>query len=274
MRTEGKIWVIFDSAKNKKTRPLSVVQAQVMILGFKSRELHHYHIWSPGWDEWLPLSNYLASDQKYFVKAQPPEPVAKKKEPSKMLKSISSSLKADISERTSTGSKQRPSIPGSEPDPKNEDYGYYYNGFSGDDLSLSGLPDRPGMQIVLSQNNSTSSRDRRLASRHDFKIEALLLTTKGSTFRSYTRNISLNGILLEDEIPKDFFNRPFEMILINKCEKDPRKSRLHLAGRIIGDLSDPKRLLFIRQTEVDCEKLKKLIEDYTHQQEKIKKSGS
>jgi hypothetical protein len=192
MKTEGKIWVIFDAVKSKKTKPLSVVQAQMMILSFKSRELSHYHIWTPGWPEWISLSAFLETDQKYFAPAQPPEPVVSKKEPSRMLKSVATSLKTE---------RYAHLIPKAEPEAV--DYGYYYNEFNGEDLSLSGLPDKASMDVLLNRKALGSAKDRRLNTRHDFKIEARLMTRKGSVFRTHSKNISLTGILLEDELPKD-----------------------------------------------------------------------
>lgn len=271
MKTEGKLWVLFDSVKNKKTKPLSVVQTQMMILTFKSRDMSNYHIWTPGWDSWLPLTEYLSSEQKHFVKAQPPEPVCKPKEPSKMLKSVTTSLRD--SEKTS-GSIRTYTEMAKEDVRASVDYGYFYNGFNGDDLSLSGIPDHHSVRIRLSQNDLASMKDRRATPRHDFKIEAVLVTKRGTSFRSYSRNISMTGTLLEDEVPKDFFNKPFELILINKFEKDPRNNRVHLTGRIIGDLSDPKRLVFLGHTDELSLKLKKLIDAYNLQQSKLRRDGA
>ncbi|MBK9323128.1 MAG: PilZ domain-containing protein [Bdellovibrionaceae bacterium] len=273
MKTEGKVWVIFDAKNDKKTRPLSVVQAQMMILAFKTRDLPHYHIWTPGWNEWIPLSNYLASEQKHFVQAQPPEPVIKKQS-NELLKSVKSSLKTDVSEKSTVSGIRRYTEVAPDETPAKVDYGYYYNEFRGDDLTLSGLPDKPNVEIVLSQKDLSSPKDRRANPRHDFKIESILITKKGTSFRSYSRNISLTGTLLEDEIPKDFFNRPFELILINKFEPDPRKNRVHLSGRIIGDLSDPRRLVFVEQSEEVNHKLKKMIDDYSFHQERLRRNGA
>jgi hypothetical protein len=276
MKTEGKIWVIFDSGKNRKTKPLSLVQAQMMILTIKARELRHFYIWTPGWPEWASLPNFLSSAQKYFVPTQPPEPPSLKelqRDTTQLIKSVASSLKIDKLEETLATTQRYTQVVASEELPK-IDYGYYYNEFSGDDLSLSGIPDKPSIEIVVSRSQLGSPRDRRANPRHDFKIEVILLSKKGTSFRTYSRNISMTGTLLEDEIPKDFFHKPFEMILINKFERNPQKNRVHLTGRIIGDLADPKRLMFIDQNEELHQKLHKLINDYSHQQNQLRKSSS
>ncbi|MGZ3747770.1 MAG: PilZ domain-containing protein [Pseudobdellovibrionaceae bacterium] len=266
MKTEGKVWIIFDAGANKKTKPLSIVQTQMMILTFKMRNLHLYHIWTPGWTEWQPLTQFLASGQKYFVQAQPPEPLLNKEK----------QKASEVTVKVQTIDPDTAPAYTSVVDPeevKTADYGYYYKEFRGDDLTLSGLPDRPTVEILVSRSELGSSNDRRRAHRHDFKIEAVLLTTKGNSFRTYSRNISLSGTLLEDEIPKDFIHRPFEMILINKFEKDTKKNHVHLKGKIIGDITDPRRLVFLDQEKETTAKLIKLINDYISQQSRLKKSA-
>lgn len=282
MKTEGKIWIIFDSALGKKTKPLSVVQAQMMILTFKVRNLHSYHIWTPGWEEWQPLTQFLSSGQKYFVQAQPPEPLLQKEK--QKISDVTVKIRTmDLEDPEVTQAKAIETSLRTNPfytkvvapeDLKKMDYGYYYNEFSGDDLTLSGLPTKPSVDIVISRSELGSPKDRRAAPRHDFKIEAVLLTKKGTSFRTNSQNISLTGTLLEDEIPKDFFHRPFEMILVNKFERDPRKSRVHLTGKIIGDIADPRRLVFLEQDDDTAFKLAKLINDYLTQQSRLKKNVS
>ncbi|WP_413289097.1 PilZ domain-containing protein [Bdellovibrio sp. HCB337] len=279
MKSEGKIWIIFDAEANKKTKPMSLVQAQMMILTFKVRNLHQYHIWTPGWNEWQPLTQFLSSNQKYFVQAQPPEPLLAKERQKQTTVNIKVESHDDektqkilIEDKSLNTNPHFTNVVAAE-DFRKMDYGYYYNEVNGDDLTLSGLPDKPSVDIIVSRSDLGSPRDRRVAPRHDFKIEAVLLTKKGTSFRTHSKNISLSGTLLEDEIPKDFLQRPFEMILVNKFEKDPRKSRVHLKGKIIGDIEDPRRLMFLEQDEETAVKLGKLINDYLTQMNRMKKNA-
>lgn len=279
MKAEGKVWVLFDSAANRKTKPMSVVQAQMMILTFKVRNLHNYFIWTPGWEDWQPLTHFLSGNQKYFVQAQPPEPLLQK-ERKKVFDD-------EITQNSKVQPRSLPPITNEDSVITNPfftnvvapekigkiDYGYYHNEVSGDDLTLSGLPKKPSVDIVLSQKDLGSPKDRRSSARHDFKIEAVLLTKKGSSFRTYSKNISLSGTLLEDDIPKEFIHRQFELILVNKFETTPSKSRVHLTSKIIGDISNPRRLIFVEQDEDTALKIKKLIDDYLRQQSRLKKSA-
>lgn len=271
MESEGKIWIIFDAESNKKTKPMSVIQAQMMILTFKVRNLHQYYIWTPGWEEWISLPQFLGSNQKHFVQAQPPEPLLNKEKQKKTSHPLNEEItKKLVEEKTSrTDPHYTRVVP--EENLRNMDYGYYYNEVNGDDLTLSGAPEKPSVEIFISRNEGGSPKDRRLTPRHDFRIEAILLTKKGTSFRTYSKNISLTGTLLEDEMPKEFIHRPFEMILLNKFEKDPRKSRVHLTSKIIGDISDPRRLMFVEQDDETKSKLEKLIQDYMTQLSRLKK---
>jgi hypothetical protein len=268
MKTEGKIWVIFDAATSKKTKPMSIVQTQMMILNFKIRNLHQYHIWTPGWAEWQPLTQFFSSGQKYFAHAQPPEPLINKEK----QKTSVVSVKVQMTDSEIPTNPAYTRIVAAESLPKT-DYGYYLEEFNGDDLTLSGLPEKPSVDIMVSHSELGSPKDRRASLRHDFKIEAVLLTNKGTSFRTHSRNISLSGTLLEDEIPQDFFHRPFEMIFVNRFEKDPRQRRVHLTSKIIGDITDPRRLVFLEQDEEIAMKLNKLINDYRAHLARIKKNA-
>jgi len=273
MRSEGKIWIVYDSETDKKTKPMSLVQTQMMLLTLKVRSLHKFHIWTPGWEKWIPLAEFLSSNQKYFVQAQPPEPLLNREKLKKSNSNIDDekTVKTPGPGKSKNESRYTDVVPAE--DLRKADYGYFYNEVNGDDLTLSGLPGKPSMDILVSRSALGSPKDRRITPRHDFKIEAVLLTKKGTSFRTHSLNISLTGTLLEDEIPKDFIQRPFEMILVNKFEKDPRKCRVHLTGKIIGDIQDPRRLVFLEQDEDTLMKLGKLINDYTTQSNRVKKNA-
>lgn len=270
MKTEGKIWVLFNSVENKKTKPLSVVQMQMMLLTLKVSSVASYYIWTPGWDDWQSLSTFLASGQKYFVQTQPPSPLAKKqREHARNHPDEDKTVAMQVPEVSQVFTEVIPA------ETLNKaDYGYYYVNFTGDDLTLSGAPEKPDFKIAISRKDYVPDSDRRRNKRHDFKIEAVLVTKKGTSFRTHSKNISMTGTLLEDEIPKDFFHRPFEMILINRSVIDPKRNRVHLTGRIVGDLSDPRRLVFVEQDDEVYQKLNGLISDYVEmQKQRIKKTA-
>src|ERR1700692_3659053 len=145
MKSEGKIWILFDAISNKKSRPLSLVQAQMMLLTLKIKRLHQYFIWTPGWEEWQSVPHFLASGQKYFSATLPPEPLLNKERlkefkvpiPVEVVKT-EKPVEAKSEEALGGASRFYTKVIPGEPLSK-VDYGYYGNEFTGDDLSLSGL---------------------------------------------------------------------------------------------------------------------------------------
>ena len=240
-------------------------------------------IWTPGWSSWKPLHEFLTSDQTYFVMAPAPQisdiptpPNASEEDEKTVL--IESTL--------ATTETKLPSIPEDEEhytevfldtNPtaghKRVDYGYYYDDFHGDQIDPDAsirlpnfYPDKPYQK--------GKDANRRATPRHNFRIEVILISRSGKTFRTHSVNISLGGTLLEDAIPKDFINARFDMILANRFEKDMAKARLHFVGRVVGDYTNPRRLMFSEPDAHTLNKLKTLLRSYQdHQKKSPKKAG-
>lgn len=268
MKATGKVWVFFDSQKQKETKPMSLVQAQMALLQYKTSDIAKTFIWTPGWDNWIPLKDFLKSDQTYFVLGQPPKPQSKQM-PTFPASPARTPRKPDES---SPEEKNFTKIElGAEPLHKKVEYGYWHNDFTGDQLDLEKISTAaPFDQEEVTQTKSTD--DRRRAQRHSFKIEILLMHKKGS-FRTFSKNISLTGTLIENKIPQEFLSVPFDLIIINRFEKDARKGRLLFKGRVVGDLANPKRLMFVDPTPEMTQRLEQLLKDYIQYQQSLRKSG-
>ena len=63
----------------------------------------------------------------------------------------------------------------------------------------------------------------------------------------------------------------FRSIIVNPFERDPQKGRLLFKARIIGDLGDPRRLMFIEQDEEMTRRLDALLKAYIAYQNQIRK---
>jgi hypothetical protein len=273
MKTEGKIWILAETKTSKKTKPLSLVQAQMYILKLRKKDFATTLIWTPGWQNWILLQDFLDSDQTFFVMKQPP------------LSQKDKGLRADtLSEHTQTKTKSKTKLKHEksgkiELPPEDHkagdslytlvdlnasanspDYGYFYEHFNGDDLTLSG-EEKNAPQIKLASKEHEKRRkplesmmERRKDVRHDFKIEIQLINQK-SSFRSYSENISMHGTRLEDEVPRSFLNSPFDLLIINKLDPNMKTAGLLFKAKIVGDLSDPRRLNF---QSADPEMMKRL----------------
>lgn len=274
MKTQGKVWIIYDSETKKQTKPMSVVQAQVTLLSLAAGDQGRYFLWTPGWEEWICVRDFLESDQKYFAIHQPPRPV-------------DVHLTADTVTKTQNApATNNPDSPytqvvvGDVPIKHSEIGGYHQKDFNGDELDLKKIAkSKPDMKKKAAEptapaekKNDGDGADRRRDTRHNFKIEVVLVS-KVRSFRTYSKNISLSGTMLEDEIPKDFLNKPFDLIIVNPFEADHSKARLLFRAKIVGDMTDPRRLMFIEQDVAMTLRLDALLKAYVAYQDNIRKTA-
>lgn len=268
MQVTGKVWIFYHAENKKQTKSLTIVQAQMALLNFKNRELKHIFIWTPGWDAWQPLETFLKSGQSVFVAKQPPRP-----QESEPRKNFDENTIPDIKSQSPTTESLDPDTAGytriehEVPTVQRQDYGYYFNDFNGDELDLSKIKK---IGPIPREASPEESQSRRTLSRHNFKLEVILVSRK-KTFRTYSKNISLGGTLLEDEIPKDFLNQPFDLFIINRFEQDPKKGKLLFKAKIIGDFTNPRRLMFLDADPLMLSGLNALLQAYSTYQDQMKK---
>ncbi len=275
MKVTGKIWVLYNSQSGKQTKPMSVVQTQVALLSLKTRNFKSIFIWTPGWDGWQPVEDFLKSEQTFFVIAQPPKP-----ERPARTKSLAVDEEATQVTGTGTESGEKENhyteVFAAEDHAvlKKEDYGYYYQDFNGHELDYSKIQKISKVKIKMTKTGkgSIDINNRRSTIRHGLKIEVVIIT-KERTFRTYSKNISLGGTLLEDEVPPDFLNKPFELIIINRFEADPGKRRLLFQAKIVGDIENPRRLMFLNAEPEMMARLDALLVAYVAYQQQMKKQA-
>lgn len=283
MKTQGKIWIIYDAETKTQTKPMSVVQAQVTILSIAAQDHTKFFLWTPGWEGWLSIKDFLDSDQTYFVIVQPPKPGEMPSPP------------GTTDEHTLTATKNAPAtkgdsqytqvVVGDVPLKPREVGGYHVKDFNGDDLDLNKIKkdksDMPKPKKAAQAEEEAAplvakaepkGSDRRRDPRHNFKIEVVLVS-KVRSFRTYSKDISLSGTMLEDEIPRDFLNKPFDLIIVNPFEPDPAKARLLFRAKIVGDLADPRRLMFIEQDVAMTLRLDALLKAYVAYQDQVRKNA-
>lgn len=255
MKTQGKVWLFFDSETKAQSKPLSLVQAQAYLLTLNPLELNKFLLWTPGWTGWLGLPEFLQSEQQYFMMISPPklstEETVTATHGSHTAKDVENPYtKVTLGEALKS---------------LDEHYGYYHRDFNGDDLDL---------KIINKSKNShrRAPSDRRKSTRHDFKIEVVIVTNARS-FRTYSLDMSLSGTMLEDDVPKDFLNQPFDLIIVNPFERDLGKARLLFRAKIVGDLNDPRRLMFVEQDTTMTARLDALLKAYVAYQNQMRKAA-
>ena len=271
MSAFGKIWIFYDRKKKKKSKALSLVQAQSTILSLFTKDPERYHIWTPGWTEWVPLDQFLASEQTYFMLTPEVNKVAQNiDEITLKLDNIDDEKTLALSDLTETITKIIYTQVAAELPPKTSDYGYYHPDFNAEELDIRIKVPSSNYPTADSPNES----DRRTETRHNFKMEIIVVSKKGRTFKTYSDNLSLGGTLLQDPLPREFLNAPFDLIFVNRFEQDPKKGRLYFNGKVVGDFKDPRRLMFVKPDANSIKKLESMIQAYmSYQNSMQKKSG-
>lgn len=258
---------------------MSVVQAQVTLLSVAAANSQRYFIWTPGWDEWVCVQEFLDSDQNYFAIIQPPKPVDLHEKDS-----LTITVTQNAPATSGADSMYTQVVVGEAPVKDEVVEEYWRQDFNGDQLDLKkisakkGKPDTskkkadPTAHQHAPKKEEPKGAERRKDPRHNFKIEVVLVS-KVRSFRTYSRNISLSGTMLEDEIPKDFLNKPFDLIITNPFEPDANKARLLFRAKIVGDLTDPRRLMFIEQDVAMTLRLDALLKAYVAYQKQLRRTA-
>lgn len=302
----GKIWIFYDSKNKKQSKPLNLTQAQALILNLAQKKNFHAFIWTPGWDEWVNLKSFLEVDQDYFV--VPPSIKKKtldKTAVTKTLTRFKENQTQTVHTRVTENFDKTILIPidpenamvkehkayteiSNENSNKKTDYGYFYPDFKAENIDLEITRLKTRLKAAGQQAGKASSipsppepgkrdssvyADRRENIRYNFSIEVTLITKKGKTFRSASENISVSGVKLRDSIPQEFLFADFSVIIVNKLEKDPKKSRIHFNSKCVGDVTDPKRLVFLNPDQKSQKMLQEMIDSYIHQVRKKEKAG-
>lgn len=279
MSTAGKIWMIFNAETKQQTKPLSLAQAQATLLNISPSEYPKFFLWTPGWKEWISLKKFLQTEQQFFQVITPPNPM-------EIVFQDITSTETKVP-HSSTGSHSFPDditqtktqfehayteilIGESSPDTPHH---FYDQDFNGDELDLHKI-EKNSSQKKSQKTTSKKSQDgsdRRQQPRHNFKIE-IVLVAPTSTFKSYSQNISLTGTMLEDEVPKEFTAKQFDLIIVNPFEMDPRKAKLLFKAKIVGDFIDRRRLSFFAEPKM-TEQLNALLQAYMTYQKSMKKGA-
>lgn len=232
--------------------------------------MQRFLIWTTGWQSWQPLRAYLESDQKNFVSTFT---VSKTGEDTvkATIKDVLENTKTNFKVKETTATDAFSNIKLDEETisriVRQEKVENDHKHFNGDEITWSNIK-KPDMDF--SKITKTKSLERR-ATRHELKIEVLLISAKGKTFRSRSKNISLSGSLLEDTIPFDYYDTVFDVVIINNHTADPLKARVKLAAKTVGD-GLTQRIHYNNPTEVQKRALQTLLEDYIELQKQAKAS--
>lgn len=262
------LWVFYDSLSKVQSNPIPTEDAQIMIFKMRPQQMQRFLIWTTGWQSWQPLRAYLESDQKNFVSTFT---VSKTGEDTvkATIKEVLENTQTNYKVKETTGAFSKIKLDEEtisrivRQEKELTDHAH----FNGDEITWSNIK-KPDLDF--SKITKAKSLERR-ATRHELKIEVLLISSKGKTFRSRSKNISLSGSLLEDTIPFDYYDTVFDVVVINNHTNDPLKARVKLSAKTVGD-GLTQRIHYNNPTEGQKRSLQTLLEDYIQIQQQSKAS--
>lgn len=278
MSTTGKTWILLDGITKIQSQPLPTEQLQLAILKMNERDWTRFYVWTAGWANWQLLKDFLNSEQRDF--ALPGAPVSEE--------NVKAHIQAQIQNKN-----RPPQVPVSHPaqeedtvtkgahwqpagkamtminteDTYSDVANHMQKDFNGDHLDIDNAHHKPPDPLNFKEINEAYKNR---AERHELKIEILLISQKGKTFKSYSKNISLSGSLLEDNIPFDFYGVQFDLIVVNRNPSNPQNGRVQVRAQTVGD-GLTQRTRFINVTEMQKQRLANLLNDYLSQQTKVRK---
>jgi hypothetical protein len=241
-------WFIMDSMTQIKSQALTDDQLQTTIMRIHEKEYDRYFVWTEIWQNWQSVRLFIQNDDKNILK--------------KDTSYISSQLENTI---TKSVTYVRTDI-----DATNASYRNNHKDSSMDQINLDQI--KSPENIDFKKLNSKDAYKNRSA-RHDLKIELVLISKMGKSFRSYSKNISMSGSLLEDNVPFDYYGETFDVVVVNRYAKDPLNSRVQVKGITVGD-GVSRRIEFQAYSESTKTKLVFLLTEYLENQKNVaKKAG-
>jgi hypothetical protein len=248
MSTTGSVWIFYNIKTQEKTQPFSKEKAQTFILGLSKSEMRYLVAWTPGWDKWVPVKEILKSDQEFFPLPPPfdaTDPGLTKTfsgTNTKKSKVRSDSFVTDPFVNTGSHKTERTyteiRLDHAPPKSLREQDGE----FRPEHVNWEKTPVIP----ILKKNvlMKDTEDERREYKRFPHRIEIVIMTKAGKSFRSSTANISLGGALMREPIPAEILRDAMDIVIVNPFPDADTPSHLLMKGRVVGDIKDRRRLVF------------------------------
>lgn len=278
MSTTKKVWVLLDSISKIQSQPMQQEQLQITILKMHERDWSRYYIWATGWKNWQILKDFLHSDQKEFsvpsdnstpenIKAHLKEQISKQNHSKQPENENQNDV--TVTKTSPLISKDKVATTVLDTDDHHNAESSNQKDFNVSQLESDASQNKPPATLNFKEINEAFKNR---AERHELKIEILLASPKGNTFKSYSKNISLSGSLLEDNIPFAFYGIQFDLVVVNRNPSNIKDSRVQVRAETVGE-GLTQRIRFINVTELQKQRLSNLLADYITQQKQIKRSS-
>lgn len=123
---------------------------------------------------------------------------------------------------------------------------------------LRGLEYEPvNLELLKKPGWYDTDSARRATPRYDISL-TVLIGNYFRAFRSKTENISLSGLLLQDEIPDHFIKGQFDVVIIQDVSPT-RKNYMMFRGRAIENFNRTRRIILMESQPGAAERLSYLF---------------
>lgn len=275
MKSTGKIWVFFNTTTQEQSKPMPQQDAQVYILQLKSHEVKNFVVWTPGWEKWKPLKEVLKKGS--YLLPSPPPPTSNDEATEVIDVTPKSSSRRINDEKTITQTRKVRSETNSKITNLGE-HTYTEIAIGGQTFEdrdfqpeIINWEKTPVAPLLAKSDDNLKDDERREYKRFPHRIEVVLMTKKGRSFRSSSQNISLGGALLREPIPSGLINDVIDLVIVNPFPDKETPSHLLLKGRIVGDSSNRRRLMFYDVSPEVQNKLQLILENYKRNYTQFKK---
>ena len=286
-------WVLYNSESKLQSIPVNHEEIQWTVMRMKPADWKKYFVWRDGWQNWQPLDSWLRSSQKEIIV----DFLKQNGDDVETLTEATATVRVDKFSIDRTPDNQKRSLvsnpgisrtvraglmPSDQKNPTIVDWDdqlarMFSEGsqdFSGDNFSELIHNQMGGKPISFKTDaSSKSSKYKNRAERHSLQIEVLFLSSKGKTFKSFSRNISMSGTLLDHELPLEFIAPKFEVVIINRFAKTNQNSRLQLFAKCPIP-SAPNRIQFMELKADQKQRLKNLLEQYLKDHKELNSKAS
>lgn len=275
-----------------QTQPMPLAQAQIFVLQLPGRDYLKHVAWTPGWSKWVPLKEVLKKYPNYFPtppptslndtdstavidvmpvrsnkKLRPKTETASITEPNtKLTKTNTITNHTNPSFTKSAFEHTYTEIALNEQPPNFNDQEFQPGDFDWEKT--------PVVPILKQKLKPVSGDERREYRRFPHRIEVVLMTNKGRSFRSSSKNISLGGVMLREPIPTELMKDLMDIVIVNPFPDAQTPSHLLVKCRIVADSKDRRRLVFYDVSDEVSQKLRTILENYRKNYNQYKKKKS
>lgn len=234
-------WCIYNVFDGRSIEGLVFDEARAFVSAIDSQALNQWYVWREGWDQWRPVQTVdgLTEVLNRIMPVKPPPQPAR----------VNASTKSTLTNLQSVAPRAKETV--SEQKPNNSDFVKQKAAVmpapfartpapslsqkqSVDETNRSILQQKPSDSNISVMNNEFIVRNRKRFIR---RYEIIIQAQDKNEFRTYTKDVSVGGVLLEDSLP-DWVTGYFKV----RIAKPQNKEKLEMTCCLIEDQAPGQRV--------------------------------